>query len=90
MRKCVTVVLAASALFLAGCCTTPRATKWEYKVASPHLSAFGGPGGPEGGPGGPEAAREARQAFLNDLGKEGWVLVSETDGRVFYFIRQVR
>ena len=83
MRKCVTVVIAASALFLAGCCTTPRATKWEYKVASPHLSAFGGPGGPE-------AAREARQAFLNDLGKEGWVLVSETDGRVFYFIRQVK
>ncbi len=84
MRKCVAVVLAASALFLAGCCTTPRATKWEYKVASPHLSPFGGPSG------GPEAAREAQQAFLNDLGKEGWVLVSETDGRVFYFIRQAR
>ncbi len=84
MRKCVTVVLAASALFLAGCCTTPRATKWEYKVATPHLSNFGGPSG------GPEAAREAQQAFLNDLGKEGWVLVSESDGRVFYFIRQVR
>lgn len=80
MRKCVAVVLAASALFLAGCCTTPRGAKWEYKVASPHLT----PGG------GPEGAREAQQAFLNDLGKEGWVLVGQNEGRIFYFKRPVR
>jgi hypothetical protein len=84
MRKPITVIIAASALLLAGCCATPHAAKWEYKVASPHLGPFGGPSG------GPEAAREAQQAFLNDLGKEGWVLVSATDGRVFYFIRQVK
>jgi hypothetical protein len=80
MRKCIAVVFAASTLFLAGCCTTPRATRWEYKVASPHL--------PRGE--GPQAVGEAQQAFLNDIGKEGWVLVSQTDGRVFYFRRPIR
>jgi hypothetical protein len=83
MRKCVAVVLAASVLFLAGCCTTPCATRWEYKVASPHLRGAGGPGGPA-------AVSEALQAFLNDLGKEGWVLVSQTDGNLFYFKRPIK
>ena len=85
MRKSVAVVLAASALFLAGCCTTPRAAKWEYKVASPHRTA----GDPTPGRS-PEAAREAEEAFLNNLGKEGWVLVSQNEGRWFYFKRPIR
>jgi hypothetical protein len=80
MRKFVPVVIAASALFLAGCCTTPHASKWEYKVVS-HPWAAAGPT--------PEAAREARQAFLNDLGKEGWVLI-QMDGMLFYFKRPVK
>ncbi len=31
MKKAVALTLAASALFLAGCCTTPHHAKWEYK-----------------------------------------------------------
>jgi hypothetical protein len=80
MVKCIAVVFAASALFLAGCCATPQAAKWEYKVASPHFADAGGH----------PAVREAQQALLNDLGKEGWVLVSQTEGRDFYFKRPVR
>ena len=80
MRKHVTMALAASALLLAGCATAPHAYKWEYKVASPHLAIGRGP----------EDAREAQQAFLDELGKEGWVLISQSDGRVFYFARPIK
>jgi len=76
-------LLAASTLFLNGCCTTPHATKWEYKVASPHLR------GDANRTEGPEGVRQAQEALLNDLGKEGWVLVGQTDGRFFYFKRPV-
>ena len=79
MRTYVSVVIAAGALFLAGCCTTPHASKWEYKVASPQRAFVVGP----------EDAREAKQAFLNDLGKEGWLLV-QVDGMNFYFKRPVK
>jgi hypothetical protein len=37
-----------------------------------------GAGGPSGGP---------AQAFLNECGKDGWELVSQNEGRVFYFKR---
>ena len=33
---------------------------------------------------------ESPQAFLNELGKEGWVLVSQNEGRVFYFKRGIK
>ncbi len=85
VKKCIPLLLGTSVLLLGGCCTTPRAIRWEYKVAAgPNLFA-GGPGG-----GSSDKALEARQAFLNELGKDGWVLVSETDRRTFYFIRQAR
>ncbi len=84
MKKCVAVLLVASALSLAGCCTTPHAPKWEYKVA--RLPRGGDANRAES----PEAVREAQETLLNDLGKEGWVLVSQTDGRLFYFKRPVR
>jgi hypothetical protein len=80
MKKHLVMILALSALFMTGCCTTPRLAKWEYNVATPELPRAEGP----------QAVREAQQAFLNKLGKEGWVLVSQTDGRVFYFRRPVR
>ena len=30
MKKNITLILAASTLFLAGCCSTHQATHWEY------------------------------------------------------------
>jgi hypothetical protein len=88
MKKYVALIFAASALLLPGCCTTSHAIRWEYKVASPHLPHGGGPDANRVE--GPEAVREAQQALLNDLAKEGWILVSQTDGRYFYFKRPVR
>ena len=32
MKKHIALILAASTLILAGCCTTHQATKWEYKT----------------------------------------------------------
>jgi hypothetical protein len=84
MKKCLALLLVTSALSLAGCCSTPRTGKWEYKVA--WLARGGDANRAEG----PEAVREAQETLLNELGKEGWVLVSQTDGRFFYFKRAVR
>jgi hypothetical protein len=81
MKRYIAVAFAASTLLLAGCCTTPQATKWEYKVAAgPHLPAGSGP----------QEYLNARQAFLNDLGKDGWLLISQSDERTFYFRRPIR
>jgi hypothetical protein len=32
MKKTIALTFAVSTLFLAGCCTTERATKWQYEV----------------------------------------------------------
>jgi len=31
MKKSIALIITASSLILAGCCTTPHQTKWEYK-----------------------------------------------------------
>ena len=95
MKKFITLTFAASTLFLAGCCTTMHVTKWEYKVVAPTMSAiqFGGAtNAPASGGGFPEMMqrrREARQEFLNQLGKDGWILVSEDEG-TFYLKRPIK
>ena len=86
MKRFVALVITASTLFLAGCCTTPHPTRWEYKVA---ILRRGEVPDANNAPR-PRATREAQEALLNDLGKEGWQLVSQTDGRIFYFRRPVR
>ena len=76
MKRCIALVLAASTLYLAGCCTTPHTTMWEYKVAGPTNEQLRERGG--------------TQQFLNDRANEGWVLVSQNEGRIFYFKRPVK
>jgi uncharacterized lipoprotein YajG len=34
MKKTIGLIIVASSLFLAGCCTTSHATKWQYKTVS--------------------------------------------------------
>ena len=82
MKKNIALIFAVSTLFLAGCCTTHNATKWEYKVA--HAPSYAGHTSPE--------IREIQQTFLNDLGKEGWVLIYENEyqGDTFYLKRPVK
>jgi hypothetical protein len=81
MKKNIALIFAASALLLAGCCTTPHAVKWEYKVTS-------APHGPYGTTS-PQENRDLQQTFLNDLGKDGWVLIDERDG-TFYLVRLIK
>jgi len=69
-----------SVLLLTGCCTTHHITKWEYKLAFPPAFNTG------------ENINEYHErvtAVLDDLGKDGWILVSQTEGRIFYFKRPV-
>ena len=80
MKKNIALIFAVSTLFLAGCCTTHNATKWEYKVAQAP-SSLGHTY---------QEIRELQQTFLNDLGKEGWVLINENEGETFYFKRPVK
>ena len=80
MKKNVALIFAVSTLFLAGCCTTHNATKWEYKVAQAP-SYFGHTN---------QEIREIQQTFLNDLGKEGWVLINENEQGTFYLKRPVK
>jgi hypothetical protein len=87
MKKLMVIILAASTVFLAGCCTTPHSSKWEYKVAFAP--------GPQAGTPVATAASERRalqEKFLNELGKEGWVLVmgGPEFGNAFYFKRPVK
>ena len=32
MKTSIALLITATALLLAGCCTTPRTVRWEYKV----------------------------------------------------------
>ncbi|HZR19737.1 MAG TPA: DUF4177 domain-containing protein [Verrucomicrobiae bacterium] len=82
MKSCITRGVAFSTLLLAGCATAPHTTKWEYKVVSlPEGILHAAP---------QQAWKEQEQAFLNDFGKEGWILVSQDSGRLFYFKRPIR
>jgi len=80
MKTSIALIFAVSALFLAGCCTTHNAAKWEYKVtqAPSYLGHTN------------EEIRQLQQTFLNDLGKEGWVLINENEQGTFYFKRPVK
>jgi hypothetical protein len=86
MKKGIMVLLGTGILLLGGGCTTSRPVKWEYKGATGPRLFRGGPS--DGSLSG--NVLEARQSFLNELGKEGWVLVTETEGRVSYFIRHIK
>ena len=91
MKKSIALIFAASTLILAGCCTTPHVTKWEYKVTvAPRLAAtdslsrtntmtmtFSSLQAHQD-----ENARKWRdnvQGYLDELGKDGWMLINEND-----------
>ena len=57
------VAIIASSYLLTGCCTNRSATQWEYLTASVSYSEA------------TTSVDEAKTAFLNNLAKDGWVLV---------------
>jgi hypothetical protein len=66
-------------MLLAGCCSVHRAGRWEYKVAQV-------PGAPAETANTRDPSLEEREKYLNALGDDGWILVSEDLG-VFYLKR---
>ena len=77
MKNNLAFVIIASVQLLAGCCSMDHGSKqWEYKAAATPL----GPGGVRPVP------VERREQFLNELGKDGWVLVA-AEGDLFYLKR---
>jgi len=72
------LIAIASSFLLVGCCTQRHATatQWEYKAASM-------PPRPTGGP----YTHQDREAFLNSLGEEGWVLIMRDENGVYFFKR---
>lgn len=77
------LIIGASGFLLAGCCTTHHSAQWEYKVVQDAI-----------GRGGANEARAQRweknqEALMNDLGKDGWIFVSHSDG-ILYFKRTAK
>ena len=73
------LIIGASSLLLAGCCTARHVTRWEYKVVREAHDIQGGP----------TEWRKNQEALMNDLGKDGWIFVSQSD-QILYFKRPVK
>lgn len=81
MKRCIALVCAASLLCLAGCRTTPHATKWEYKVEDARRWVTSAGITPDW--------QATYQSHLNDLGRDGWVLM-HMDGSIIYLMRPLK
>jgi hypothetical protein len=68
------ITVASAGLLLPGCCSPHHVSKWEYKVVTPTINTNGKS---------IEENLRARQQVLNDLGKDGWILVSQAEGGIF-------
>lgn len=77
--RSVLVLIAVSSMLLAGCCSVHHAGRWEYKVTQV-------PGVPQETANTRGPSLEEREKYLNRLGNDGWILVSEDLG-VFYLKR---
>ena len=68
------LAIIATSFLLTGCCTSRYATQWEYKVAYPEYK--------EGIP-----RSKIQEPFLNNLAKDGWILVQRDNDGGFIFKR---
>jgi hypothetical protein len=73
-------LIGVSTLLLAGCCTAHHVNRWEYKVVMSGKFAFTPP--PQGQM--PVAFEKGQEALMNDLGKDGWIFVSESNGFLYF------
>ena len=76
------VLIAVSSILLAGCGSVHPAGRWEYKVTRV-------PGAPVETLNTLGPSLEEREKYLNSLGNDGWVLVSQDLG-VFYLKRPMK
>ena len=68
------LVVGASSILLAGCCTTQHVTRWEYKVVDRNVGKYESTAD--------WLSKEA--ALMNELGKDGWIFVGEGDGMLYF------
>jgi hypothetical protein len=100
MNRSIALISLAGAVLLSGGCTTPQAARWEYKIAVRPQVLFNPLVSP--GTNAPSRAelekrieenirqgRERTESLLNELGKDGWVLINENEG-LFYFKRPLK
>lgn len=83
MKQSIALPLLAVLLLFTGCCTAPRVTRWEYKVVEAPPLGFTQRTDPTN-------YQAKVEAMLNDLGKEGGILVSDDNEVVFYFRRAAK
>jgi len=84
----VLLIITAVASLLVGCATSSvqHGEQWEYKVVAP----------PSFGLNQANQAPDVKQmgknmeAFLNDMGKDGWILVQRAESGWYYFKRAKR
>jgi hypothetical protein len=75
------LILGVSVLVLSGCSSVRHVTRWEYKIVpSGNFNANQLP---------PPDWMKKQEALLDSLGKDGWILVTESNG-YFYFRRPER
>jgi|KBSSwiStaDraftv2_1062776.scaffolds.fasta_scaffold2521746_1 hypothetical protein len=82
------LVITAVASLLVGCATSSvrRTEQWEYKVAAPPFRGFN-----QANPASNlEDRRKTSEAFLNDIGKEGWIFIEKDESGWYYFKRAKR
>jgi hypothetical protein len=70
------LVIIASSVLLAGCCSAGHSNHWEYKVASP--------GGSQ------QNLGKVIEPFLNEMAKDGWIFIQRDEVGHFYFKRVKR
>lgn len=81
MRKITAFAFVVTVGLLTGCCGMHgKARQWEYKVAETPLVTP---------PGTRPVGIQERERFLNQLGRDGWVLVA-ADADLFYLKRPAR
>ena len=94
MKKITAILLAAAPLWLTGCLsiqktTAPAAltpTAWEYKVVhTPHMSPddYSNTLSETNSLSPVDRLNARRQDFLNQLGKDGWILIFEENGSYY-------
>jgi hypothetical protein len=86
------LIIGASSLMLAGCCTTRPVTRWEYKVvhAAPvHVAQGDGLAWQNHHDELMAEWQKDQEALMNSLGKEGWIFVAQSSDYL-YFKRPIK
>lgn len=81
MKTKTFLILGLSSLLLSGCSSMHHVTHWEYKIIpSGNIDVNHTP---------PPDWPAKQEALLDSLGKDGWILINESNG-YFYFRRPAK